>query len=231
MFDALFGILKPYESAHQRSIARLSLVDTDNPAGNEDESLCMDEEFIARRQVLFDRLLEFLADRLKIYLRERGARHDLIDAVFALDHQDDLWLIVRRVEALGRFLDTEEGANLLSGYRRAANILRAEEKKSGAEDAASFADPYDSGRLAEPAEHDLAAALELAARSAEAHVAAEDFEAAMRDLSMLRAPVDAFFDKVTVNASDPASRLNRLRLLAALRRAVHAVADFSKLAG
>ncbi|QBR71030.1 glycine--tRNA ligase subunit beta [Beijerinckiaceae bacterium] len=180
---------------------------------------------------LFDQLLSFFGDRLKVYLREHGARHDLIDAVFALPGQDDLLLIVRRVEALGRFLDTEEGKNLLAGYRRAANILRAEEKKSTAQESASFAENYSPALLMEPEEKALAAGLETAAKTARVSVESEDFETAMRALSELRAPVDAFFDRVTVNAADPELRKNRLRLLNGLRRAVHEVADFSKIGG
>jgi glycyl-tRNA synthetase beta chain len=171
-------------------------------------------------------LLSFFADRLKVHLREQGARHDLIDAVFALPGQDDLLMIVRRVEALAKFLDGDDGKNLLTGYRRAANILRAEEKKDGA---GAFDAPHAQGALTLAEEHELAAALGRAAEGAASSVAAEDFEGAMRALSLLRAPVDAFFDKVTVNAPDPDLRLNRLRLLNELRRAVHTVADFSKI--
>ncbi len=181
-------------------------------------------------QDLSTRLLGFFADRLKVYLRDKGARHDLIDAVFALEGQDDLLLIVRRVEALGRFLETEDGANLLVGYRRAANILRAEEKKAGPEEAsytAAFAPAY----LVAAEEKALAHSLAEAASEAAHAIAAEDFEAAMQALSCLRPPVDAFFDRVTVNADDPTLRLNRLRLLNGLREAVHKVADFSKIAG
>jgi glycyl-tRNA synthetase beta chain len=173
-------------------------------------------------------LLAFFADRLKVYLREKGARHDLIDAVFALPGQDDLLMIVRRVEALGRLLDTEDGKNLLMGYRRAANIVRAEEKKDGAE---TFVGKHDPALLALPAEKDLADVLAAADAAARERVAREDFEGAMRALATLRAPVDAFFLDVTVNAADPDLRLNRLRLLGELREAMHAVADFSKVAG
>ncbi len=179
-------------------------------------------------------LLTFFADRLKVYLREKGARHDLIDAVFAAPgpggENDDLLLIVRRVEALGIFLDSDDGKNLLAGYRRAANILRAEEKKTPAE-AKSYAEPFAPEKLVLPEEKVLAENLVAAVGEAEQAISAEDFAAAMRALSHLRAPVDAFFDKVTVNADDPALRLNRLRLLNALRDAVHKVADFSKIAG
>jgi glycyl-tRNA synthetase beta chain len=173
-------------------------------------------------------LLAFFADRLKIYLREKGARHDLIDAVFALPGQDDLLIIVRRVEALGKFLDTDDGKNLLAGYRRAANILRIEEKKDGP---GAFDAAHDPALLKQDEERSLADALQRATKDASAAIAREDFGAAMRALSTLRAPVDAFFDKVTVNADDPQLRSNRLRLLNELRRAVHEVADFSKIVG
>jgi glycyl-tRNA synthetase beta chain len=173
-------------------------------------------------------LLAFFADRLKVYLRDKGARHDLIDAVFALPGQDDLLIIVRRVEALGRFLDAEDGRNLLAGYRRAANILRAEEKKDGE---GAFAGKHDPALLVLPAEKDLADILAAAGAAARERADREDFEGAMRALATLRAPVDAFFLDVTVNADDPALRLNRLRLLGELREAMHAVADFSKVAG
>ncbi|MFY9969353.1 MAG: glycine--tRNA ligase subunit beta [Roseiarcus sp.] len=173
-------------------------------------------------------LLAFFADRLKVYLRDKGARHDLIDAVFALPGQDDLLMIVWRVEALGRLLDTEDGKNLLAGYRRAANILRAEERHDGA---GAFNRAHDPARLVLPAEKDLADVLAAAGAAARERVGREDFEGAMRALAALRAPVDAFFLDVTVNADDPALRLNRLRLLGELRDAMHAVADFSRVAG
>ncbi|MBB4040203.1 glycyl-tRNA synthetase beta chain [Microvirga flocculans] len=175
-------------------------------------------------------LLSFFADRLKVYLRDQGARHDLIDAVFALDGQDDLLMIVRRVEALGRFLDTEDGANLLAGYRRAANILRIEEKKDGRayNEAPDLQIVNDQGQIEEKA---LAVVLDAAKREAAAAVQAEDFEGAMRALSRLRQPVDSFFDKVTVNAEDAGLRANRLRLLNDIREATRTVADFSRIEG
>ncbi|WP_298358816.1 glycine--tRNA ligase subunit beta [Rhodoblastus sp.] len=172
-------------------------------------------------------LLAFFADRLKIYLRDRGARHDLLDAVFALG-EDDLVLIVARINALENFLKTEDGASLLTGYKRAANILKAEEKKDGA---GAFEAPPDAGLLAEPQENALAEALERTEREAQVAAKAEDFEAAMRALAKLRAPVDAFFDKVTVNSENRDLRKNRLQTLAQLRRAIHRVADFSKIGG
>ncbi|MFC6791918.1 glycine--tRNA ligase subunit beta [Methylobacterium komagatae] len=174
-------------------------------------------------------LLAFFADRLKITLRDMGARHDLVDAVFALPGQDDLLLIARRVEALQKFLETEDGKNLLAGYKRAANILRIEEKKDGrAFDAAPDSALAASG---EPAERALSEALQTARAEASKAVAAEDFAGAMRALSTLRAPVDAFFTDVTVNADDPKLRENRLLLLNALRAATREVADFSKIEG
>ncbi|EIM26082.1 glycine--tRNA ligase subunit beta [Microvirga lotononidis] len=175
-------------------------------------------------------LLSFFADRLKVYLRDQGARHDLIDAVFSLDGQDDLLMIVRRVEALGRFLDTEDGRNLLAGYRRAANILRIEEKKDGRayNEVPDLQIVNDQGQIEEKA---LAVVLHGAKEEAKTAVEAEDFEGAMRALSRLRQPVDAFFDKVTVNAEDPGLRANRLRLLNDIREATRTVADFSRIEG
>ncbi len=172
-----------------------------------------------------DGVLDFLAERLKVYLRDRGARHDLVDAVFSLGGQDDLVLIVKRVEALSAFLATDDGANLLAGYKRAVNILKIEEKKDGK----SFDGTPDAAKLVEPEEKTLAAAITKAAKEADAAVKAEDFAAAMGALAQLRAPVDAFFDKVKVN--DETFRENRLRLLAQIRAALHTVADFSKVEG
>ena len=172
-------------------------------------------------------LLAFFADRLKVTLREDGARHDLVDAVFALDGQDDLLLIVRRVEALGKFLDTDDGKNLLAGVKRASNILRIEEKK----DNKGYAGAPDAKRLAEPEEKALAEAVSLAKEEASAAVAKEDFAAAMSALAKLRPKVDAFFEKVTVNVDDKGLRENRLMLLNEIREATRAVADFSKIEG
>lgn len=176
-------------------------------------------------------LLAFLADRLKVQLREQGARHDLVDAVFAAgssDANDDLLLVVRRVEALGKLLETEDGKNLLAGYRRAANILRAEEKKDGQ---GAFEGAPDLGLLADTAEIALSAALDVAEPAAAEALAREDFAAATAALAKLRGEVDAFFDDVIVNAPDPALRANRLKLLARLRHATRAVADFDRIAG
>ncbi|MGJ4883801.1 glycine--tRNA ligase subunit beta [Bradyrhizobium sp. HKCCYLRH1065] len=172
-------------------------------------------------------LLSFFADRLKVQLREQGARHDLVDAVFALGGQDDLLMVVRRVEALGKFLDSDDGKNLLAGTKRASNILAIEEKKDkrkfdGAPDAALY-------RLDE--EKALAKAIGEVAAEAGAAVAKEDFAAAMRAMAKLRPAVDAFFDRVKVNDDDPKIRENRLRLLNEIRSATRAVADFSKIEG
>ena len=200
----------------------------------EDADFFLSEERVAapareENEYLSD-LLSFFADRLKVYLRDQGARHDLIDAVFALPGQDDLLMVVRRVEALGQFLDTEDGKNLLAGYKRAANILRIEEKKDGR----SYEAEPDRALIAqsgEPEERALSEALVTAREAASAAVAAEDFSGAMRALSTLRVPVDAFFEKVTVNSDDPRLRENRLYLLNALRAATREVADFSKIEG
>ncbi len=210
---------------------RLPLLAISDEALTQYKRLGLDKQFAVTRQDILDGILNFFADRLKVYLRDKGARHDLIDAVFSLGEQDDLLLIVRRVEALGRFLDTDDGANLLVGYRRAANILRAEEKKAEDKEAASYLDAFSPQIFVLDEERTLAAALLAAATAAIHAVADENFEAAMQALSSLRGPVDAFFDKVTVNSDDKALRLNRLRLLNGLRAAVQQVADFSKIAG
>jgi glycyl-tRNA synthetase beta chain len=193
-------------------------------------------------------LLSFFHDRLKVMLRDSGARHDLVDAVlangstakssevgtgsredFASDNNanDDLLLVVRRVEALGEFLATEDGKSLLAGAKRATNILRAEEKKDGEGAFEAAADP---ALLHEPSEKALHAALSTAGEAVLHALEKPDFEAAMRAMSSLRGPVDAFFEAVMVNADDPATRRNRLALLATLRRVTRQVADFSKIA-
>jgi glycyl-tRNA synthetase beta chain len=174
-----------------------------------------------------DDLLYFLADRLKVQLREQGARHDLVDAVFALEGQDDLLLIVRRVEALGKFLDTEDGKNLLAGYKRATNIIRIEEKK----DKREYTDAPKPNLYRQDEERALAQAIAAVKAEAERAVAAEDFAAAMRAMAKLRPYVDAFFDKVTVNVEEAPLRENRLKLLNEIRAATRAVADFSRIEG
>jgi glycyl-tRNA synthetase beta chain len=181
----------------------------------------------ARRDANGKDLLAFFADRLKVQLREQGARHDLVDAVFALPGQDDLVLIVRRIEALGKFLDTDDGKNLLAGFKRAANILRIEEKK----DNTTYTGAPDASLLSQPEEKELARAIGVAKTEADAAIAREDFASAMTAMSKLRPHVDAFFDKVTVNVEDKPLRANRLRLLNEIRDATRAVADFSKIEG
>jgi glycyl-tRNA synthetase beta chain len=170
-------------------------------------------------------LLSFFADRLKVALREKGIRHDLIDAIFALGNEDDLVRLVARVEALQAFLKTDDGANLLTGYKRAANILRIEEKK----DKRDYRGVPDG--LIEEEEKELQAALVRAKADGAKALASEDFAGAMRVLSSLRVPVDRFFDKVTVNAEDKTLRENRLKLLSQIVETAHHVADFSKVDG
>jgi glycyl-tRNA synthetase beta chain len=199
-------------------------------------------------------LLDFFADRLKVQQREAGVRHDLIDAVFALGGEDDLVRLLARVEALQAFVETEDGANLLAGYKRAANILKKEAPTSsvtpakagvsGGEEVSERQEapemPASAGMTngfmgfsydPEPAEQALADALAVAEPKASAAIEAEDFAAAMSALASLRGPIDAFFDKVTVNDSDADKRNARLALLEKIRVAVHNVADFSKIEG
>ena len=188
----------------------------------------------------------FFADRLKVQQKEAGVRHDLIDAVFALGGEDDLVRLLARVKALQSFVATDDGTNLLAGYKRAANILKKEgveapsaPAKAGAQGDEALPDSvllpsqeHDAlSYTPEPAEADLIAALDAAEPRATAAVTAEDFEGAMAALATLRAPIDIFFDKVTVNDADPAKRSARLALLVRVRDAVHAVADFSKISG
>jgi glycyl-tRNA synthetase beta chain len=172
-------------------------------------------------------LLDFFADRLKVQLREQGARHDLVDAVFSLGGQDDLLLVVRRVDALGKFLDTDDGKNLLAGTKRANNILSIEEKK----DKRTFDGAPVPALYSLPEEKALADAIDLAKVEASVAVMNEDFAAAMSFMATLRPAVDAFFDKVKVNDDDPKVRENRLKLLGEIRSATRAVADFSKIEG
>lgn len=172
-------------------------------------------------------LLAFFHDRLKVYLRDRGARHDLIDAVRG-DGDDDLLLIVRRVEALQKLIESDVGANLLTGTKRALNILAAEERKDGGE---TFDGPVDRAHLAEPAEKELAGVIEAVSGHVDAHMAREDYEGAFAALADLRPAVDAFFDAVMVNADEPDVRANRLAILAGLRAVTRKLADFSKIAG
>lgn len=171
-----------------------------------------------------DKLLDFFADRLKVQQREAGVRHDLIDAVFALGGEDDLVRLLARVKALQAFVETEDGRNLLAGYKRAANILK---KEGGVPAGASAVPDY----APEAAESALIAALEDAEPKATAAIEAEDFAAAMSALASLRGPIDAFFETVTVNDSESSKRNTRLALLEKIRVAVHNVADFSNIEG
>ncbi len=209
----------------------------------------------ATGNTVVEAMLDFFADRLKVQQREAGVRHDLIDAVFALGGEDDLVRLLARVHALQAFMASEDGANLLAGYKRAANILKKEDwhgsegeiARTGEEDPLALVDdpdlaPVIAAKMAErrdkalsytpePAEEALTQALDSAEPTASRAVEAEDFGAAMSALASLRAPIDAFFDSVTVNDPDAAKRAARLDLLARLRDAVHRVADFSRIEG
>jgi glycyl-tRNA synthetase beta chain len=191
------------------------------------DNLPVIQQRIEMRKIVAAELLEFFADRLKVQLREQGARHDLVDAVFALEGQDDLLMIVRRVEALGKFLDTDDGKNLLAGYKRATNIIRIEEKK----DNKPYTDAPNRDLYKLPEEEALAYEISRAKIAAQRAIEAEDFEGAMSHMARLRPHVDAFFEKVTVNVDDKALRENRLKLLNEIRSATRAVADFSKIEG
>jgi glycyl-tRNA synthetase beta chain len=172
-------------------------------------------------------LLAFFADRLKVALREKGVRHDLIAAVFALTHEDDLVRLLARVEALTAFLDSEDGANLLVAYRRARNIVRIEEKRDGR----SYNSGVDAALLRQDEEKALHRALTDSRDAGGRALRDEDFAGAMGALAQLRRPVDAFFDEVTVNCDDPDLRANRLRLLSEIRTTLEQVADFSQIEG
>jgi glycyl-tRNA synthetase beta chain len=179
-----------------------------------------------------DSFKDFFQERLKVQLRDEGARHDLVDAVLHLGGSEaGIVSIVRRVEALGKFLDTEDGKNLLAGYKRATNIIRIEEKKDGRE----YVERPDPSLYRQDEERALSQAINIARDEASAAVAREDFEAAMRAMAKLRPHVDAFFDKVTVNVGDGADkeklRENRLKLLNEIRDATRTVADFSRIEG
>lgn len=192
-------------------------------------------------------LLAFFADRLKVQQREAGVRHDLIDAVFALGGEDDLVRLLARVHALQSFIGTEDGANLLAGYKRAANILKKEQwegtriARTGDEDPLEnvddpemreiYAQAKELSYTPEPAEKALTDALDAAEPRAVSAIEGEDFAGAMAALASLRAPIDRFFEEVTVNDEQPEKRSSRLDLLARFRAAVHKVADFSKIEG
>jgi glycyl-tRNA synthetase beta chain len=179
-------------------------------------------EFKHTGDELVTELLRFFADRLKVHLRGEGVRHDLISAVFAAGEEDDLVRLLARVDALGAFLVTDDGRNLLTAYRRASNIVGIEEKR----DKRRYEEAPDPALLREPAETELYQALTAARGRIEAALAAEDYAAAMAAVAALRPPVDRFFDEVMVNVDDPQLRVNRLRLLGLIRSALGRVADF-----
>jgi glycyl-tRNA synthetase beta chain len=179
------------------------------------------------RYYVAQEVLNFFEDRLKVALREKGVRHDLIDAVFALGGEDDLVRLLARVDALSGFLASEDGRNLLVAYRRASNIVTIEEKK----DKATYDGAVDPALLSQAEEQTLAKVLAEAQVGTKLALEKEDFTGAMTVLALLRGPVDAFFDKVTVNTDDKAARANRLRLLSQIRATLGAVADFSRVEG
>jgi glycyl-tRNA synthetase beta chain len=181
---------------------------------------------------LAEDLVRFLVDRLKVHLREQGVRHDLIAAAFApygpTDRvEDDLVRLLARVSALQAFLDTADGGNLLIAYRRAANIVTIEERR----DKCRYEPPDNPALLKQAEEHELTRALGTADGLSRELLRQERFEDAMTALASLREPVDAFFDKVTVNADDLELRANRLRLLSRIRAVMNQVADFSQIEG
>ena len=182
---------------------------------------------VADAETVSGEVMAFMAERLRVHLRGEGVRHDLIAAVLGLGVEDDLVRLVARVEALTALVGSDDGANLLAAYRRAANILRIEEKK----DAVSWNGPAERERLVDAAEVRLGDALSTADAAADAALLVEDFATAMAAMAALRGPVDKFFEDVTVNADDPALRANRLKLLAEIRATLHRVADFSKIEG
>jgi len=185
--------------------------------------------YVLAADLVLPDLLAFFHDRLKVYLRDKGIRHDILDAVISPE-ADDLLEIQNRAQALQAFLETEAGTNLLAVYKRAANILKAEEKKFPNE-AASYSGPGHVNYLQEHAEKALGAALDRSNTESTAALAKQDFAAALHALAKVHQPAEAFFTDVMVNAEDAALRLNRLRLLGSLRSQLHAVADFSKIAG
>ena len=174
-----------------------------------------------------DDLRTFFADRLKVVLKDKGTRHDLVDAIFSLGNEEDLVRLVARVEALQTFLKTDDGKNLAAGYKRAANILKVEEKK----DNRTYISEVDEKLLPEAADKALHAALAKAIGAIGPKLDKEDFAGAMTEMAALRGPVDGFFEAVKVNADDPKLRENRLHMLAGLRAALHRVADFSRIEG
>jgi glycyl-tRNA synthetase beta chain len=184
-----------------------------------------------RRFLMMDDLMAFIADRLKVQMREKGVRHDIVDAVFSLGGEDDLVRLLARVEAVQSFLETEAGKNLLTAYARAANIVRAEERKDKTL-GARIAGLPDAALLEQVEEKAVASSLAEIERTVKTAIEREDFAGAMRAFASLRAPIDSFFEKVTVNVTDkPELRLNRLKLLNQIRATMDSVADFSRIEG
>jgi glycyl-tRNA synthetase beta chain len=201
----------------------------ERPFGNPDDPFLIKEITargrIAPVNVTVWSIYEFITDRLRVQLRAEGTRHDVVTAVLGAAPDDDLNRLLARAAAVRAFVESEAGANLLAAHRRAVNILRIEEKREGH----AFDAGYEHHLLKAAEEEALAAALEPAAARIELDLSAEDFELAMEAMATLRAPVDAFFDKVIVNDPAPELRRNRLKLLARLRATMDAVADFSKI--
>ena len=171
-------------------------------------------------------ILDFLAERLRVQLRAEGARHDVLAAVFAAGADDDITRLLARTDAVAALLATDDGANLLTAYRRAANILRIESRKDGPHDG-----PLNEDRLRTTEEQRVASGVAEAEQGISQHLRDDDYESALRLLANLRAPLDAFFDKVTVNAPEPDLRQNRLRLLHKVRSTMDRIADFGKIEG
>jgi glycyl-tRNA synthetase beta chain len=213
------------KSLHMYGEARVHGPESDFVEGMDAMSVIQQNEEI--RRIVAKDLVRFFAERLKVALREQGARHDLVDAVFALGNQDDLILIISRVDALVGFLNTDDGKNLFEGYKRAVSIIEIEEKREGGR----YSGGPDPQLYRQLEEQELAEAIDEAKNLANAAVAYERFNNAMAAIAKLRPAVDAFFDKVTVNLDEPAVRANRLKLLNQIREATLAVADFSKIAG
>ncbi|NND17759.1 MAG: glycine--tRNA ligase subunit beta, partial [Silicimonas sp.] len=207
-------------------LASAALVDYGKNTEQEQSlSIGPDYEFLDTVEIRSADLLDFLHDRLKVYLRDRGIRHDVIDASLAMPNADDLTLLVKRAEALSDFLKTDDGENLLQGFKRAHNILKQAEEKDGVE--------YSYGPDPKLAETDEERALFAALDAAEAKIApameAEDFGAAMSAMADLRAPIDAFFEAVQVNAENDILRRNRLNLLHRISAICLSVADLTKI--
>jgi glycyl-tRNA synthetase beta chain len=216
------------EAIAKAGYAKISLGLSAEIAGQvTDKAAGLVDEAISEAMPKCDDLLAFLHDRLKVHLRDRGIRYDVIDAVLAMPGNDDLTLVVRRAEALSAFLATEDGANLIQGFRRANNILTQAEQKDGVE----YSFGADAKFAEVPAETALFAALDAAEATIAPAMAAEDFAAAMAALASLRAPIDAFFEAVQVNSDNPVVRRNRLNLLSRIRTLCLGVADLTRLEG